>query len=681
MLKNLSYLRAFEKFSTVKLMLGRVNLELAKLGHDDPLYARRLGEFNALMLECSKARWYSSIGVATKSKSDWKKALRGFAECTRRGKELLGLLERGSKELLDIEASVPLKRGTEIEYADDAPIVPEICPVVILQGSSYEMGYQYAQQLVQIFGSWILEKKAQRKFSDEAMSEIKKWEEQIAVHAPEILDMCRGWAQGATNAGIAMSYYDVVEIWTGHMPPKTTYMGRGDKISDIPPPIACSGAGAWGRASLDGKLVTGSSGDHDPSFPVAIVAYPDTGNSFMYITFSAVGDITLVGSMHLFGFPGINSKGLAYIEHGGQPRSIEPKVYWGYGLRRAASVFHILRYADSAKEALRMELALPIGDVGMDNGTVGGFYADNEYGYVLESRKEPVAIREAGYMGETDFLFANNSAMHREAAKAGWMSENQKIEKDWRWDEHGGWYPEKVRGFTLAELLKGGDTQAIAALRGMYRGCRKRNLFHYHFLNAAVGKIDLEYMKAMFRTSGTVPEEPWKKAAALYGKTGEWGKISVGNASNGLIAVTKPDRGGKGIFAVCVGQARRGITPSSPFLASFCPIYNEMNNFWELMLADEPEGLVRYAHKKAEEYLSSAEALLKRREGTSAPETMEYCRTLAEKARNDVAEGVNREKNAKALGDKIAIYEWSQAARAFTQAQVRALAAKDCCSP
>ena len=134
------------------------------------------------------------------------------------------------------------------------------------------------------------------------------------------------------------------------MPPKTTYMGRGDKISDIPPPIACSGAGAWGRASLDGKLVTGSSGDHDPSFPVAIVAYPDTGNSFMYITFSAVGDITLVGSMHLFGFPGINSKGLAYIEHGGQPRSIEPKVYWGYGLRRAASVIQILILSDTAKE-------------------------------------------------------------------------------------------------------------------------------------------------------------------------------------------------------------------------------------------------------------------------------------------------------------------------------------------
>jgi hypothetical protein len=45
-----------------------------------------------------------------------------------------------------------------------------------------------------------------------------------------------------------------------------------------------------------------------------------------------------------------------------------------------------------------MELELPVGDAGMDNGTVGGFYADSRYGYVLESRKEPLIIREAGTM-------------------------------------------------------------------------------------------------------------------------------------------------------------------------------------------------------------------------------------------------------------------------------------------
>ncbi|HEX2945197.1 MAG TPA: hypothetical protein VHT96_04505 [Clostridia bacterium] len=610
MFRNISYVKAFAKYSKAKLILGRADLELAKLDYNDPQYMQRLSEFNSVMLECSQARWYSSVSIVTRKKADWKKALSTFGSCISHGEELLRLLESHSEEKLEVQMPVLSKKGAEIDYADDAPVVPEICPIVILQGSSYDMGYQYAQQLVQIFGPWILEKKSQRKFTDEAVSEIKKWEEQLNKHTPEILDMCRGWAQGATDLGIGMSYLDVVEIWTGHMPPKTTYMGRGDKISDVPPPIACSGAGAWGCATTDGKLVTGSSGDHDPSFPLVIMAYPDTGNHFMFTTFSAIGDIVLVGSQQMFGFPGINNKGLAYIEHGGQPRLIEPKKYWGYGLRRAASVFHILRFANNAKEAQQMELEFPIGDAGMDNGTVGGFYADSSYGYVLESRKEPVAIREAGYMGETDFMYANNSAMHKDASKAGWMQADQKENKDWKWDEHGGWYPEKFTGLKLSELFKGGEGQAAVALRGMYRGCMKRNLYHYKILSRGVGHIDMEYMKMIFRNSGTMPSKPWKVINKEFNKTGLWGEVSVGNSSNGIITVTKPDDGDNGLYSVCVGEAKRGVTPSSPFLASFCPMYGETNTFWEIKLADKPENAARYACLKAKQYLRETEAQL-----------------------------------------------------------------------
>ncbi|MEA5031459.1 MAG: hypothetical protein VB025_04870 [Sphaerochaeta sp.] len=681
MLKNMSYIKAFSKFSRAKLILGRANLELSKLDHNDPLYMQRLDEFNTVMLECSQARWYSSVGIVTRSKRDWKKALDGFNTCLKHGDTLLNLLEGGSKEKLDVTIPVLSKNGTEIEFANGAPVVPGICPVVILQGSSHEMGYQYAQQLVQIFGPWILEKKAQRTFADEAVTEIRKWEEQIQKHAPEILDMCRGWAEGATDLGIEMSYLDVLEIWTGHMPPKTTYMGRGDKISDVPPPIACSGAGAWGKATTDGKLVTGSSGDHDPSFPVVIMAYPDTGNNFMFTTFSAVGDIVLVGSQHMFGFPGINNRGLAYIEHGGQPRLIEPKKYWGYGLRRATSVFHILRFANNAKEALQMELEFPIGDVGMDSGTIGGFYADNTYGYVLESRKEPVAIRESGYMGETDFLFANNSAMHKEAAKAGWMQEDQKKERDWKWDVHGGWYPERFTGFKLSELFKGGEAQAFMALRGMYRGCMKRNLYHYNILNRAVGHVDMEYMKMIFRNSGTIPSKPWKMIHREYNKSGEWGDISVGNSSNGIVTVTKPDVGDDGLFAVCTGEAKRGVTPTSPFLASFCPIHGETNAFWEIKLADKPENAARYAYMKAKEYLKETEGLIAENTRITNPQTMNYILRLMDQAVGDMRQGENKLETAGLLTGRAAVYDWSYAARAFTRAQVKVLMAHDMIMP
>ena len=682
----MDYYRAFIKFSSAKQLLGRINLELAKLALNNPLYIQRLEEFNTIALECSRARWDSSVAIITRSKADWKKALKGFDTCMDHSKQLLEIMENHTNKALEIKKPVLSNKGTEIEYADDAPVVPETCPVVILQGSSYEMGYQYAQQLVQIFGPWILEKKAQRNFSDEALSEIRKWEQQLLEYTPEICDMCKGWAQGAADIGIEMSYLDVLEIWTGHMPPKQTYMGRGDKISDAPPPIACSGAGAWGRATTDGKLVTGSSGDHDPSFPVVIMAYPDTGNNFMFTTFSAVGDIVLVGSQQMFGFPGINNKGLAYIEHGGQPRLIEPKKYWGYGLRRAASVFHILRFANNAKEAQNMELSFPIGDAGMDNGTIGGFYADSKYGYVLESRKEPVAIRETGYMGETDFMYANNSAMHKEAAKAGWMAQDQREKGDWKWDSHGGWYPEKVTGFTLAALFRGGEAQATIALRGMYHGCLKRNLYHYNILNKGIGQIDMEYMKMIFRNSGTMPSGPWKAINKEYNKTGKWGEISVGNPSNGIITVTKPDDGDNGLFAVCTGEAKRGVTPTSPFLASFCPMYNESNSFWELKLAENPEKTAQYARSKALKYLQDTKKMLADNSEITNQRLLTHLQQI-------VGESEKHFENGNALIDSIgsltgrdALYIWAKATRAFTRTQVKALSVRNLleappCSP
>ena len=678
MLKNISYLNAFSKYSKVKLIMGRANLEISKIDYNDSLYTQRLREFNAIMLICSQARFYSSIAVKTHSKQDWKICLHHFDNCIKYAQGLLKMLENGSKESLAVPCPQLSNKGTEIEYADDAPVVPEICPVVILEGSSFNMGYQYARQLYDIYGPWILEKKAQRKFPDEALEVIKKWENQLKQHAPEILDMCRGWAKGASDIGIKTSYMDVLEIWTGHMPPKRTYMGRGDKISDVPPPVACSGAAAWGKATKDGKLVTGSTGDHDPSFPIVIMAYPDTGNSFMFNSFSAVGDITLVGSQHMFGFPGINDKGLAYVEHGGQPRLIEPKKYWGYGIRRAASVFHILRYANSAKEALDMELSMPIGDVGMDNGTIGGFYADSDYGYVLESRKEPVIIRESGYMGETDFMYANNSAMHKDASKAGWRQEDAKENDDWVWDKHGGWYPKNAHGFKMSELFKGGDGQAIGALRGMYKGCLKRNLYHYNILNKAVGSIDMEYMKMMFRNSGTVPAKPWKEANKSYNKTGIWGDISVGNASNGVITVTKPD---EGLFSVCVGQAKRGVTPTSPFLASFCPMYNETNAFWEVKLADKPEDTVVYTYERAKAYIENAKSMLETNNRITNKDTIAHLNNIFDDATKNLQDGETQLSTVKDKAPEERIYIYASATRAFTRAQVKALIVQNMISP
>ena len=46
----------------------------------------------------------------------------------------------------------------EIDYVDGVPIVPNVGPVLVLKGSDYEMGYQYEQQVYDVFGKWALER-------------------------------------------------------------------------------------------------------------------------------------------------------------------------------------------------------------------------------------------------------------------------------------------------------------------------------------------------------------------------------------------------------------------------------------------------------------------------------------------------------------------------------------------
>ena len=110
-----------------------------------------------------------------------------------------------------------------------------------------------------------------------------------------------------------MAYEDVLDLWTGHKPPAETLLGLSDGEPFMAPPF-CSGAASWGRATIDGKLVTVSTGDHDPHHMVTIVAYPQTGNAFIISPFSATGDLAKLGGIYMFGHPGMNSQGLAYVE-------------------------------------------------------------------------------------------------------------------------------------------------------------------------------------------------------------------------------------------------------------------------------------------------------------------------------------------------------------------------------
>ena len=48
-----------------------------------------------------------------------------------------------------------LATGTEepeIPYAGEVPLTPNVRPVIVVSGTDYEMGYQWYQQIVHIYG-------------------------------------------------------------------------------------------------------------------------------------------------------------------------------------------------------------------------------------------------------------------------------------------------------------------------------------------------------------------------------------------------------------------------------------------------------------------------------------------------------------------------------------------------
>lgn len=656
--RNAKFFRAARKKDRVRATLCLANMELAKLDPASPLYAERVREFDAAMITLHLAKWRATAATRSGSRREWKQAFAALRQAKRQARGLSRLLKDQAEEPLALEPPRIEAHGTEIGFCDDVPLVPNITPIVVLEGSDVEMGRQYAEQLLQIFGKWILQRHAGVTLSADDKAELGRWEEQHRRHTPWVLDFCRGWAEGATAAGVPMSYDDVLDLWVGHRPPATHYLGSGG-LPDLPP-LACSGVAAWGRATSDGRLVTGSTGDHDLSFQVTIVAFPKEGNAFIYSPFGATGEIGGAGPIYFFGHPAINAKGLAYVHHGGGPKFLEPRKSWGYGIRRAASVIHALRFCDTAREAQALERGWPIGDVGYgDQNTVGGFWADDRYGYVFESRAEPLAIREAGLLGETDFLYANNSVAHPRAVESEWMAKDKEL---WTWDEHGGWRPKvatgmmKSLGLFLA-FASGKLSTSELLSRGMryaYTNSCARNRFLFEQMEARKGGVDLEAMKEVYRTGGTVPEGPWRKVVRNFTERGVWGKTSAAHASNAMTVVTRP---GDGTYCLCTGPARRGLAPMMPNAA--IPICGETNAFWEIRLGMDPESMVREAGLLAKALVGRARA------EDSHWRPLPALAELLEIAEAELAAG-------EAIPLPAPVARLSKALRHYTRAQVRA---------
>lgn len=578
---------------------------------------------------------------------------------------------KGGKGVSDAEwGSLSLNsKGTEIFYCDDIPVVPAINPVVVLRGSSFEMGRQYAEQIIDIFGLFIFQQQAARSCYPNFRKAVGPWERELAHHTPELVDFSRGWAEGATGRGVTMDYLDVVAIWTGDHAPSAAAVGfrvpdgcdvRGVPPSDArdayldfdpvaavqqhaPPPGPCSGAAAWGSATAGGGAVAACSTDHDCTFQATIVAFPDDGYPFVYTPFAANGFIPGMGEHFMAGHPGMNSAGLAYVHHGGGWGMTEPVETWGYGIRRGAETFHSLRYAASTKEALRFDLTLPIGDAGYPVGCPGGFYLDRTSAIVIEGRTgapdaprpilREVSRDETG--GSYDFLYATNNAVSPEAG-SGFAAP----EGGYRFGQVEGWYT------TVDDERLRTNTPETGA-RAWTAHSWKRNRYLFERIRQRYGSIKLDDMIELYRHGGPCRYDT--------GTAGERLGFSTAHRGAAFTCALELERRK---YLGCVGPAVRGTVPMDyfpPFV-----YYDETYQFWELTLADTPEEMASEALHEARRALDEVSDIfgVQRRKWIDA-------------ARREFQSG--QAILAATAGD---IADVSRAVRRLTHAQVRARQAR-----
>jgi len=245
-------------------------------------------------------------------------------------------------------------------------------------------------------GPWIFKEIKHVAYSGRRLADLKEWEEIFNQYVPEMVPMYKGMADGAKDLGINLSYLDFLAHFTG--PPYS----EADTESDKEPNSDCSGFAAWGKTTKDGKLICGGNGDDQENyFSTTIIAYPDTGNNFVYSPFNIIG----------FGWypchPGMNNKGLVHVHHGGGTRGNEIPGK-NKGIPTGVAALHTLRFCQQLQEALKMQLAYPRGI------KAGGIWADvSGDAFVIECR-DPESVRRPGYAEETDFLFATNNRLIKE---------------------------------------------------------------------------------------------------------------------------------------------------------------------------------------------------------------------------------------------------------------------------
>ena len=125
-------------------------------------YATRVQCIDAATVALARGKWHygratgelADYAPKTSTEADLRTACRHFAVAI----ELAdGARQPDNAAMSRAQALLATldRRDTRIWWADETPLVPSCCPIVILAGSSRDMGRQYARQCIEIFGRFI----------------------------------------------------------------------------------------------------------------------------------------------------------------------------------------------------------------------------------------------------------------------------------------------------------------------------------------------------------------------------------------------------------------------------------------------------------------------------------------------------------------------------------------------
>ena len=528
---------------------------------------------------------------------------------------------------------------TEIPFIDGIPLPPPVRPVIILKGSDHELGYQYFQQLVQIYGTWLPSQRGgvlyytaplhRETYSSDQRDALRRYDSYVKDYAPEWVDILNGMVAGAADAGIELTYEDLLAFYALY----EEFLPWSEKSFVITEQPTCSGFTAWGKATKNGRLICASNGDDNIGFfSSTVMVFPETGNVFVASPFNMPG---------FGGFPshpGMNNRGLVHVHHGTGKFAFPDR---GYTVPRGFANMHILRFANSAREAAEMHLAYPKAV----NCKDGNFFADTSGdAMVIESRNPPV-IRRTGDLGEVDFLYHTNNYLAR--------ANGDERERDYI--PHAGWLSKELKG--LEEM----DLTAWSV---------SRNLFMWNMLHNYQGEVDLEFATMMYRFPSTIALPTLEAADEAYRlERGRTYHAHIGSLDNSLIGIALPDAGDNGRYFVCSGPATRDTGPAMPTLHNYGP--GQTYSFYELQLAENPTAVAQAALLRAQTDLYYANTAMGKLNFLEAGPL----EAAFDKAKTEYFKGhyyLNGVLSGRVTRDRESLYDLARATRAYTRCQVYA---------